>query len=135
MSETPATPEVAEFVANLLRATRKGAVDWRLDEFGEERTLTAELGSSYTVCLRLVPDFERQSDEPDHVLTLSSNGNSLFDVDRRDVNPEDLSSRLEDVRHPYAAFNELWKRALAKALQVSDHLDRVNRFLKQHTGS
>ncbi len=120
-------PEIAEFVARLLKQTRKGAVAWK--ESGTD-ALEADLGSGYSVRLRLVADLDGETSGEDHLLLVQKGGADLFTVDRRYVSATDLSKALdEQVDYSFAVFDELWTRALLKGRKVSDHIAALNTLL------
>jgi hypothetical protein len=126
MMQAPSTPEIASFVARLLKRTRKNQIDWK----ERSHAVEAEIGNGYSVRLTEVSDFDGESDTPDHILILIKDGNELFSVDRRIVSGDDLSEHL-GVRVPfsYTVFAELWNRALLKSRRITDHLTAVNSML------
>jgi hypothetical protein len=125
--QASSTPELAEFVARLLKRTRQGQINWQ--ERAAER-LEADIGQGYSVMLSLVPDFEGRSTEPDQELRLLKDGKELFSVDRRVLSADDLAEPLgHNVDHSFGVFDELWRRALMKGRKVSDHLDTINAIL------
>jgi hypothetical protein len=129
MAEVPVTPEIADFIANTLRATRAGTLKW---ESAGPKQLSANLDDNYRVEVREVPDLDGQTNDPDHVLTLFVGDRKLFTIDRRDVSGEELQAALgEAVEYSYPIFTELWRRAQIIALHLSDHLAKVNSVLQR----
>lgn len=130
MPEVPVTLEVTEFLANVLKATRRGALDWQHEE--SSGILRVTLEGDYLLTLQEVSDFDGQTNDPDHILTLFANGQKLFALDRRLITGEMISASLgEKVDHSYAVFIELWKEALLKALKLSEHIAVLNRALEK----
>lgn len=129
MAEIPVTPEVADFIANTLKATRADGLEW---EAAGQRRLVAKLNNGYSVELREVPDLDGQTDDPDHLLTLFWGDRKLFTVDRRDVSGEELHEALrETVEYSYSVFSELWRRAYIRAMGLGEHLTKVNTALQE----
>jgi len=59
MPSTPSTPDVAEFVARLLKATRQNTLAWEPGE--AENVLAADLGHDYSARIAEVQDFDNES--------------------------------------------------------------------------
>jgi hypothetical protein len=129
VAEIPTTPEVAEFVANLLRGTRAGAVEWRQDQ---DRQLVAGVGNEYRVLLQQIPDLDGNTNDPDHTITLVLKEQRLFTLNRLDLSAEELRRALgEPVEYSFQVFRELWDRAFLNATRMDGHLSNVNRTLGQ----
>jgi hypothetical protein len=129
VAEIPTTPEVAEFVANLLMGTRAGAVEWKQ---GGDRQLVADIGNDYEVLVREIPDLDGQSGDPDHTITLTAKGSRLFTLNRQDLSAEELQRALgERVEFSFQVFREIWDRAFLNATRMDEHLSAVNRALGQ----
>jgi hypothetical protein len=124
-----ASPD-ATFLANLLKGSRQGIVDWQQVD---DTTLRAPLEEGYSVKIEQVPDFEGgQYDDntPDYVVTLLREDKPLFEVDRRVIESDDLSRALgESVEFTHKVFVEIWRNAHKKVTKVADHLNSVNRLL------
>jgi hypothetical protein len=128
MPSLPALPEVAQFLGRVLRATRKGTLQWESSR--EPNTLIADLENGYSVLLREVPDFDSSSADPDHIVEVYNEGNHIFSVDRRTIDVDSLSAELgEQVEVPYSFFVELWNRAELSSARVEQHLKAVNALL------
>lgn len=129
MAEIPTTPEVTEFVANLLKGTRAGAIDWKS---GAENEIVADISDDYRVILREIPDLDGQSESPDQLITLLTQGSRLFTLSRLDLSAQELGNALDErVDFSYQVFSELWNRAFLNATQMDQHLSAVNRALGQ----
>jgi hypothetical protein len=129
VAEIPITPEVAEFVANLLTGTRAGAIEWKQ---GEHRQLFADINNGYRVLLQEIPDMDGQTDDPDHTITLVAKDSPLFTLNRLNLNAEELGSALhEHVEYSFRVFRELWDRAFLNATRMDEHLSAVNHALSQ----
>jgi hypothetical protein len=127
--QTLSSPDVAAFIARLLKRTRKGRIDWKERS---HNAVQADIGQGYEIVLTLVPDFDGSSPEPDHLITLSLHGEHVFDVDRRDLSTDELAASLgEELTHSYGVFDELWRRALSKSNKISGHLEKVNAILDE----
>jgi hypothetical protein len=128
VAEIPATPEVAEFVANLLRGTRAGAIEWKQKAEGQ---LHADI-NDYQVLLQKVPDVDGQTNDPDHAITLFAKDTRLFTLNRLDLSADDLQRALDErVEFSYEVFQEIWDRAFLNATRMDEHLSAVNRALGQ----
>ena len=129
MAEIPTTPEVVEFVANLLKGTRAGAIDWKS---GAENEIVADIGGDYRVILREIPDLDGQNESPDQLITLQTQESRLFTLSRLDLSAEELGNALDErVDFSYQVFSELWNRAFLNATKMDQHLSAVNRALGQ----
>jgi hypothetical protein len=129
VAEIPTTPEVAEFVANLLRGTRAGVIEWKK---GKQREFVADIGNDYQVLLQEIPDVDGQTNDPDHAISLAVNDRRLFTLNRLDLSAEELHGALhEPVEYSYQVFRELWDRAFLNATRLDEHLSTVNRALGQ----
>jgi hypothetical protein len=129
VAEVPTTPEIAEFVANLVKGTRAGAIEWKpLD-----RAMVADLANSYRVTLEEIPDLDGEyTTSPDHTITLSSGGVELFTLNRKTLDGEAVQDALgERVEHSYGLLLELWNRARMISSKLHEHLSAVNRALDQ----
>jgi hypothetical protein len=93
------------------------------------------LDPDYRVTLEKVDDFDGQTEDPDHILTLLQGEKIVFAVDRRYVSGDDFGSALDEpVEYSYRVFSELWRRALLRASHVEQHLNKVNRLLEGQLG-
>jgi len=129
VAEIPTTPEVVEFVANLLKGTRAGAIDWKS---GAENEIVADIGGDYRVILREIPDLDGQNESPDQLITLQTQESRLFTLSRLDLSAEELGNALDErVDFSYQVFSELWNRAFLNATKMDQHLSAVNRALGQ----
>jgi hypothetical protein len=126
----PRVPEVAQFFARVLQATRKGNIRWEATD--DAAVVTAKLDGDYLVRLKQVDDFEGESPaDADHVLEVVNEGRNAFSVDRRMIDADALSSELhESVEYVFPLFVELWNRATLMSMAGGEHLKRVNALLE-----
>lgn len=130
MSETTYMPDIESFFLKVLHATKRGILAWEVTANPE--LLVAPLEGQYSIRLALVEDFEGQTPEPDHILTLFKERKAILRVDRREISSDrwnQIAGEEYKGGNVYQAFLDLWKYASLKANRVVDEIEVVNRLL------
>jgi hypothetical protein len=124
-------PELIDFLANIVRATHQERISW--ETTADQGVLAAPLEADLSLRLRLVEDFDKVQDEPDHVLSLLRGTARVFEVDRRQLDEEAVDSINQRARteYPYAfdLFRDLWDRAILSTKRLPDEVSRATSIL------
>jgi hypothetical protein len=127
MAHLPVSKEMVDFAMNVARATIADQLDW--ETTADESVLIAPLGGPYTAKLEHAARYNDHGDEYwAYELTLQKSREELLRLDDEMLNSTTFSRQFGS-HSAYAAFNEIWTRAILKAKKLTEELNAVNKLL------